>query len=44
VCGTFVVPANALVLADGSRAIYFCSETCRAAYRARPSPRAGAPR
>ena len=44
VCGTFVVPANALVLADGSRAIYFCSEKCREAYRARPNPRAGGPR
>jgi YHS domain-containing protein len=44
VCGTFVVPANALVLADGSRAIYFCSEKCREAYRTRSTPRAGASR
>jgi YHS domain-containing protein len=35
VCGTFVVPSTALVLTDGSRKLYFCSDACRDAYRAR---------
>ena len=35
VCGTFVLPASAVTLADGRARIYFCSETCRDKYRAR---------
>ena len=35
VCGTFVVPAAAVTLADGSRKIFFCSTACRDRYRAR---------
>jgi len=43
-CGTFVVPSTALALADRGGAIYFCSERCRDAYRARSAPRAGVSR
>jgi uncharacterized protein len=35
VCGTYVVPDRALVLADGSRQVFFCSARCRDAYRTR---------
>jgi YHS domain-containing protein len=35
VCGTYVIPARAVKLGDGSQARYFCSERCRSAYRAR---------
>jgi YHS domain-containing protein len=35
VCGTFVVPQRAVVLADGRQQLYFCSTTCRDQYRAR---------
>jgi uncharacterized protein len=35
VCGTFVVPDRAVVLADGRQQLYFCSTTCRDRYRAR---------
>ncbi|HVB38707.1 MAG TPA: hypothetical protein VND92_09230 [Vicinamibacterales bacterium] len=35
VCGTFVVPSRALTLGDGPARVYFCSEDCRAQYRAR---------
>ncbi len=35
VCGTFVVPERAVSIADGRSRMYFCSETCRDAYRAR---------
>jgi hypothetical protein len=34
VCGTFVVPATAIALSDGSHRVYFCSKTCRDRYRA----------
>jgi YHS domain-containing protein len=34
VCGTFVVPSSELMVVEGDRAAYFCSERCRAAYRA----------
>lgn len=33
VCGTFVVRERALSLGDGSARVFFCSETCRDAYR-----------
>jgi len=33
VCGTFVVPSAALALTDEGRVTYFCSETCRRAFR-----------
>jgi hypothetical protein len=33
VCGTFVVPSVALMVREGDRVAYFCSEQCRAAYR-----------
>jgi uncharacterized protein len=32
VCGTFVVPANAVVSGSGAQMRYFCSEACRRAY------------
>jgi uncharacterized protein len=35
VCGTFLLPGNALTLAEGSTRVYFCSEACRDKYRAR---------
>jgi uncharacterized protein len=35
VCGTFLLPSNALTLAEGSTRVYFCSEACRDKYRAR---------
>jgi YHS domain-containing protein len=35
VCGTFVLPDRALVLADGRARYFFCSEACRDAFRAR---------
>jgi hypothetical protein len=35
VCGTYVVRDRALVLADGSHQVFFCSTGCRDAYRAR---------
>ena len=44
VCGTFVVPSAALALAEGGKAIYFCSDRCRQAYKAGQTPRAGASR
>jgi YHS domain-containing protein len=40
VCGTFVVPERAIVLANGRDQIYFCSAGCRdqyQAHRARPA-------
>ena len=35
VCGTFVVPAQALTLTEGRQQLYFCSPRCRDAYRAK---------
>ena len=35
VCGTFVVPERAVSIADGHARVYFCSDRCRDAYRAR---------
>ena len=35
VCGTFVLPGQAVSLSDGSRRVYFCSANCRDEYRAR---------
>jgi YHS domain-containing protein len=34
VCGTFVAPGTALSLSAGGTTHYFCSEECRAKYRA----------
>ena len=34
VCGTFVSPGSALSLTSGGSTHYFCSEECRARYRA----------
>ena len=34
VCGTYVAPASALSLTAGRTTHYFCSEECRAKYRA----------
>jgi YHS domain-containing protein len=34
VCGTFVLPAGAVSLADGRAQVYFCSAACRDRYRA----------
>jgi YHS domain-containing protein len=33
VCGTFVLPENALTLVDGRSRVYFCSDACRDKYR-----------
>ena len=33
VCGVFVVPSNALRIADGRTSVYFCSQDCRDKYR-----------
>jgi YHS domain-containing protein len=33
VCGTFILPGQAVTLADGSRRVYFCSTNCRDKYR-----------
>jgi len=35
VCGTFVVPANAIAGRGKSGPVYFCSEKCRQAYQSR---------
>jgi YHS domain-containing protein len=35
VCGTFVVADRAVTLVDGRTRVYFCSNACRDAYRAR---------
>ena len=32
VCGTYVVPGKAIMLAGGSGPVYFCSDKCRDAY------------
>ena len=34
VCGTYVAPGTALSLSAGGTTHYFCSEECRAKYRA----------
>jgi len=39
VCGTYIVPDRALFLTDGSRQVFFCSTSCRDAYRARVDAR-----
>ena len=36
VCGTFVIPEQAIVLTTGSQRLYFCSTECRDKYRSRP--------
>ena len=33
VCGTFVLPDQAITLGDGSRRVCFCSTECRDKYR-----------
>ena len=35
VCGTFLLPENAVILVDGRARVFFCSEACRDKYRAR---------
>jgi YHS domain-containing protein len=35
VCGTFVAPASALSLTNGSTTLYFCSDKCRDEYKER---------
>jgi YHS domain-containing protein len=37
ICGTFVVPGNAIRDQHGSRTEYFCSTRCRDEYRAQSS-------
>ena len=34
VCGTYVVPGKAISAVGGGAPVYFCSEKCRAEYRA----------
>ena len=38
ICGTFVVPAQALTAGSGVSLRFFCSEKCRRAYRMNPTP------
>ena len=38
VCGTFVVPTNALSAGAGSQMRFFCSENCRRIYQAKRVP------
>jgi|SRR5262245_4565205 YHS domain-containing protein len=38
-CGTFVVPERAISLTVGRDILYFCSVSCRDAYRRRPPAR-----
>ena len=35
VCGTFVIPSNALSAGTGSQIRFFCSENCRRIYQAK---------
>ena len=35
VCGTFVLPDQALTISDGRARVFFCSSACRDQYRAR---------
>jgi YHS domain-containing protein len=35
VCGTFVLPDDALTITDGRARVFFCSTACRDKYRAR---------
>jgi len=35
VCGTFVVPGNAVALGAGGERLYFCSAECRDKYRSK---------
>jgi YHS domain-containing protein len=35
VCGTFVVPDQAIAISDGRTQVYFCSADCRDKYRAK---------
>ncbi len=46
VCGTFVIPEQAIVLTTGSQRLYFCSTECRDKYRAQSNtdPIAQSPR
>jgi YHS domain-containing protein len=37
VCGTFVVPDQAITLASDGRTVHFCSARCRDAFLARPA-------
>ena len=37
ICGTFVLPDHALSIAGGHGRVFFCSESCRDKYRARPA-------
>ncbi len=35
ICGTYVVPERAVSLTDGGQQLFFCSTTCRDAFRTR---------
>jgi YHS domain-containing protein len=35
-CGTFVAPSSAVPLRSGGHTLYFCSTSCRDAYRPHP--------
>ena len=37
ICGTFVVPAQALTSGTGAELRFFCSEKCRRAYEMKPA-------
>jgi len=38
VCGTFVVPSQAVTAGTGAETRFFCSEKCRRAYEMKPAP------
>jgi hypothetical protein len=35
ICGTYVVPGKAISVVTSGAPVYFCSDTCRAAYQSR---------
>jgi YHS domain-containing protein len=35
VCGTYVIPNQALAITEGPRRVFFCSAACRDKYRAK---------
>jgi YHS domain-containing protein len=41
ICGTYVIPTNALATRDEHGLHYFCSDTCRAAFLGNARPPAG---
>ena len=44
ICGTFVVPENAVTVVSGASRLHFCSTACRDQYLAGPAASAAPPR